>query len=480
MGCPCDVPCTIVSGWQPFPFCVRLNPNRESKGVPMKEYDVIVLGGGPAGGGVASPLAKAGKKVAMIEREAYGGVCPLRGCNPKKVLMSGAETVHLSGLMEGHGVKGRPRIDWPRLMEFKQTFVDPVPERARKAYRDMGIDAYIGIARFTGPNTVEVNGEEMTAPAICVCVGMVPADLPVEGGEGLPCSDDFLNLEQMPERVIFLGGGFIAFEFAHIARQAGAGVILVNRSGRVLRKFDHALTEELVDASEAMGIDVRLNHPIHKVERTDDGYQVHCGEDGIIVLEADMVFNCTGRRPALDGLDLESAGVKYGRHGIEVDAAMRSVSNPHVYAVGDVAEQGAALTPVATIQGATAAANILEPGSAEVNYEGIPSSCFTLPPLAGVGLLEEDAKAQGLDFEVKETDLAESFPWNRLNETHGMARVLVDEKGDRILGAHILGHNAEEMINIFALAIRQGIPLSKVRDTVWAYPTCGYYVKYMI
>ena len=446
----------------------------------MKEYDVIVLGGGPAGGGVAMPLAKGGKKVAMVEREAYGGVCPLRGCNPKKVLMSGAETVHLAGLMNGHGVVGRPRIDWPRLMEFKQTFVDPVPDKARKAYRDMGIDSLLGVARFTGPDRVEVNGETLVARDICICVGQTPADLPVEGGAGLPCSDDFLDLPEMPEQVIFLGGGFIAFEFAHIARQAGAGVILVNRSGRVLRKFDPVLTQELVKASEAAGIDVRLNHPIHKVERTGDGYRVHCGEDGVIVLEADMVFNCTGRRPALDGLDLEAAGVEYGRRGVKVDGGMRSVSNPHVYAVGDVADRGAALTPVATIQGAVAAANILEPGSAEVDYTGIPSACYTLPPLAGVGLLEEDARAQGLSFEVRETDLTESFPWNRLNATHARARVLVDEAGDRILGAHILGHNAEEMINVFALAIRQGVPLSKVRDTVWAYPTCGYYAKYMI
>jgi glutathione reductase (NADPH) len=446
----------------------------------MKEYDVIVLGGGPAGGGVAVPLAKSGKKVAMVESVAYGGTCPLRGCNPKKVLMSGAEAVHMAGLMSGHGVVGRPRIDWPRLMEFKQSFVDPVPERARKAYRDKGIDALFGFARFTGPDRVEVNGETLVAKDICICVGLTPSDLPVEGGEGLPCSDDFLDLPQMPESVIFLGGGFIAFEFAHIARQAGAGVTLVNRSGRVLRKFDPVLSEELVKASEAAGIDVRLNHPVQKVERTEDGYEVHCGEDGVIVLEADMVFNCTGRRPALDGMDMEAAGVEYGRQGVKVNGGMQSVSNPHVYVVGDVADQGAALTPVATIQGEVAAANIIEPGSAEVDYSGIPSVCFTLPSLTGVGLLEEEARAQGLSFEVKETDLTESFPWKRLNATHGRARILVDEEGDRILGAHILGHNAEEMINVFALAIRQGVPLSKVRDTVWAYPTCGYYAKYMI
>jgi glutathione reductase (NADPH) len=159
---------------------------------------------------------------------------------------------------------------------------------------------------------------------------------------------------------------------------------------------------------------------------------------------------------------------------------MQSVSNPHVYAIGDVADQGLALTPVATIQGRVAAANILHPDSAEVDYTGIPSVCFSLPPVARVGLLEAEALERGLEFKVKETDLADSFSWKRLGESFGMSRVLVDERKDRILGAHILGHNAEEMINLFALIVRQGIPVSKVRDTVWAYPTCGYELKYMV
>jgi len=386
----------------------------------------------------------------------------------------------MARLLVGDGIGGKPAIDWPALMRFKQTFVDPVPERARKAYGGMGIDTYMGSGRFTGPETVEVKGETLRAKHICVCVGLVPSDLPADGGKGLPCSDDFLNLPRMPKRVVFIGGGFIAMEFAHIANEAGAEVILLNRSERILKRFDPVLTNDLVEASRHAGIDVRLNRPVHKVERDKKGYTIFCGEDGTEEVRADMVFNCTGRRPALDGLNLAAAGVAADRRGIKVDSRMRSVSNPAVYAVGDVADQGAALTPVATIQGAVAAANILDPGSAEVNYAGIPSACFTLPPLAGVGMLEDEAREQGYSFEVKETDLAGSFPWKRLKETHGRARVLIDERNDRILGAHILGHNAEEIINLFGLAIRQSIPLSALRDTVWAYPTCGYYLKYMI
>jgi glutathione reductase (NADPH) len=446
----------------------------------MKNHDVIVIGGGPAGGAVSVPLAAAGKKVAMIESAAYGGVCPLSGCNPKKVLMSGAEAVHLASAMAGHGVAGGVTIDWPALMHFKHSFVEPVPQGARTAYAKKGIDARLGFAKLTGPREVTVNGETLTAPIICLCVGQEPNPLPVPGGQGLPVSDDFLTMQELPPRMIFIGGGFIAFELAHIARQAGAQVTVLNRSERVLRHFDATLTNELIKASRAAGIDVRLNAPVHSVEKTAQGFLVRCGEDGDEIHEAEKVFNCTGRRAAVSGLGLDAAGVEHGPHGITVNGHMQSVSNPGIYAIGDVADQGMALTPVATIQGQVAAANILNPGSSVVDYTGIPSTCFTFPPLAGVGLLEEDAHKLGLEFTVKETDLADSFSWKRLNQPFGRARVLLDEPGDRILGAHILGHNAEEMINLFALIIRQDIPLSKVRDTVWAYPTCGYELKYMV
>jgi glutathione reductase (NADPH) len=446
----------------------------------MKEYDVIVVGGGPAGGAVAVPLAEAGKRVLLAEARAFGGVCPLSGCNPKKALMSGAEAVHTASAMLGSGVSGRVSVDWADLMRFKQSFVDPVPAGARRAYADKDIDTRIGSARLVAPHEVVVDGEAFSAPHICLCVGQKPSPLPVPGGEGMPVSDDFLSLKALPRRIIFIGGGFIAFEFAHIARLAGAEVTLLNRSDLVLRQFDPVLAQELINASRAAGIDVRLNAPVHAVERTASGYRIACGGRGETVLEADMAFNCTGRTAATDGLGLDAAGVEHGQDGIAVNSRMQSVSNPDIYAVGDVADQGPALTPVATIQGQVAAANILHPASAEIDYAGIPSVCFTLPPLARAGLLEAEATSLGLNFTVRETDLADSFSWKRLNEKSGRARVLLDEPGDRILGAHILGHNAEEMVNLFALIIRQGIPLSRVRETVWAYPTCGYELKYMV
>lgn len=444
----------------------------------MKEYDVVVIGAGPAGGAVASPLAEAGKKVAMIEADGFGGVCPLRGCNPKKVLLAAAETVARARHMVGNGVTGIPDIDWSALAAFRDGFVLPVPERAEQAYRSEGIDTYHGFARFTSPDTVEAGGETFTAEHFCICVGQKPHPLQIPGAELLSTSDDFLALDTLPNRIAFIGGGYIALELAHIAVRADTDVTLLNRSERVLRSFDPVLTDMLVDATREAGIDVRLNTSPQSVERIHEGLRLHLSSGR--TLDADMVVNCTGRKPALEGLGLSRAEVDHTPRGITVNHQMQSVTNPKVYAIGDVAETPYPLTPTASHEGAVAAANILSPRSAHANYTGIPRVAFTIPPIAAVGLGIEEAEEKEIPFTLKEYDLGKGFPWKRLGEKFGYSRVLLNEKEDRVLGAHILGHHAEEIANQFALIIRQNVPLSAVRDTLWAYPTSGYYLKFMV
>jgi len=276
--------------------------------------------------------------------------------------------------------------------------------------------------------------------------------------------------------MVFMGGGFIAFEFAHMVARAGARATVLVRSNRALRGFDGILVDKLIEASFEAGIDVRLNTPVESFEKHEDGISVNTRK---ITFEADAVINCSGRVPALEGLGLDKAGIKAAKDGIPVNEHMQCLTAPHIYAVGDVASTPYALTPTASYEADIAARNILEPGSATINLRGVPSVVFTLPPLARIGLTQEQADMEKIPYKIVENELVDWFPWQRLGEKHGGCRILVDENGQKVLGAHILGHHAEELANTFALIIRHGIPLEKLRDTLWTYPTSGYYIKYM-
>ncbi len=442
----------------------------------MQQYDVVVIGAGPAGGGIAVSLAQAGKQVAMIEADGVGGVCPLRGCNPKKVLMSGSEAVETARHLEGKGITGRPVINWPELDAFKRSFVAPVSSRAEKSYQSYGINIIHGRAEFTGPNSVQVNEQLLKAETICICTGYVPNIPKIPGIGHTITSDDFLTMHTLPRHMVFMGGGFIAFEFAHMVARAGARATVLVRSNRALRGFDGILVDKLIEASFEAGIDVRLNTPVESFEKHEDGISVNTRK---ITFEADAVINCSGRVPALEGLGLDKAGIKAAKDGIPVNEHMQCLTAPHIYAVGDVASTPYALTPTASYEADIAARNILEPGSATINLRGVPSVVFTLPPLARIGLTQEQADMEKIPYKIVENELVDWFPWQRLGEKHGGCRILVDENGQKVLGAHILGHHAEELANTFALIIRHGIPLEKLRDTLWTYPTSGYYIKYM-
>lgn len=445
----------------------------------MEHYDLIVIGAGPAGGGVAAPMAEAGKRVVMFEHNGVGGVCPLRGCNPKKVLLSAPEAVHSARHLKGKGVRGDVTANWKEMARFKDTFVDPIPEKAATHYRELGINVVESTARLTGPETVEADGKTYTAKNICICTGCVPHEMEIPGSGFLMTSDDFLEFKDLPRNLVFIGGGFIAMEFAHMAARCGSNVTVLVRSERALRGFDAKLVQELVDASRAEGITIHFNAPVTSVEQRGPAYAVqNKGEEPEII--ADAVINCSGRVPAVADLDLDAAGVTIGKNGIEVNEKMQSVTNPAIFAIGDVANTPYGLTPTAAHEARIASAVMLGDNEAHTDYTGVPSACFTLPPLARVGMLESEAREKGYDIRIAELDLADSFSWKRLGETHGRSRVIVDKKEEVVLGAHIMGHHADEIANLFAMAIRHRIPVKALKESPWTYPTSGYYIQYMV
>jgi glutathione reductase (NADPH) len=447
-------------------------------------FDLVVVGTGVAAGSIASRCAGAGWKVAIVDERPYGGTCQLRGCDPKKVLRRGAEVIEAARLMQGKGIERGDAlgVDWRALVEFKRTFTESVPASKEKSYQESGMATFHGQAAFLDERTLEVNGNRLSAAKIALANGAHPMPLPVEGAELLTLSDEFMEMETLPRRLVLVGGGYISFEFAHIAARAGAEVTMLDQNARPLQKFDADLVERLVERSRAAGIDICSNAQVERINRSGDGLTVNANINGKSEsFDAGCVVHGAGRVPATDGLELERGGVRYGKGGIEVNEYLQSASNPAVYAAGDVAATaGPPLTPVAGLEGGIVAANLLEGNRKTADYRGVPSCVFTIPPLAAVGLSEADAKEQGLDADCRFSDMSSWYPTRRVGETQAAGKVLIDKRRGHVLGAHLLGPECEQMINFFAIAIRKGWTADDLSDIVSAYPSAASYVGSLI
>ncbi len=445
--------------------------------------DVIVLGTGTAAQTVAYTCREAGWSVAVVDYHPYGGTCQLRGCDPKKVLVGVSDLVDWSHRMQGKGVSAPSlSISWPDLIRFKRTFTDPVPEQNEQSFKQAGIITRHGRAHFIDRTSVRVGEETLVGRHVVIATGACHATLGIPGEEHLTTSTQFLDLEELPRRIVFVGGGYIAFEFAHIAARVGAEVQVLHRGSRPLEKFDPDLVSLLMQASRELGIEVHVNRAVVAIERQGDHLLVHARTGAQEhTVEADLVVHAAGRVPEIDRLHLETAGIAYEKDGVSVNEYLQSVTNPAVYAAGDaVASGGFPLTPVAGMQGGIVARNLLEGNRQTPNYTGIPSVVFTTPPLARVGLLEDAARAQGLRFTTHHEDTSGWYSSRRVALRHTAFKTLVEEGTERILGAHLLGLHTEEVINLFALAIRTGLRASDLKQMVYAYPTNASDVSYMI
>ncbi len=447
------------------------------------KFDLVAIGTGSGASAVASRCRAAGWHVAIVDARPFGGTCALRGCDPKKVLVGAAEVMDWARRMKGKGIRAEQlQIDWEELMRFKRSFTEPVPKRREEGLAKAGIAAFHGRARFVGPSTVQVGDETLEGRYVVIATGQKPADLKISGEEHLTTSDQFLELNELPRRILFIGGGYIAFEFAHVAVRAGSEVTIVHRGARPLPRFDPDLVDQLVARTRELGADVQLGTQAEGIERNSGHLLVRASTSGQKrTFEADMVVHAAGRVPEIGDLNLDAAGVEWNREGVKVNEFLQSVSNPAVYAAGDAAASGGPpLTPVAGYEGMIVAANLLKGNNQKPNYLGIPTVVFTIPPLASVGLSEREAREQGLKFRVKKEMTSGWYSSRRVGETYSGFRVLVEQGTDRILGAHLLGGQAEEVINLFAVAIRSGMCASDLRHMLFAYPTHGSNLPYML
>ena len=451
--------------------------------MPSKSYDLIVIGTGSAALAVASRCRSAGWTVVVIDSRPFGGTCALRGCDPKKVLLAAAEALYWGHRLTGRGFHpGAARIDWPALMALKRTFTEPVPADNEGWLAEAGIDRCHGRAKFVGPTSIQVGGNDLVAKHVVIACGAMPANLGIAGEQHLIASEDFLDLDELPDRIVFVGGGYISMEFANLSVRAGARVSVLHRGLRPLAGFDPDLADKVAEAAWASGIDLRLETRVERIAQTANGLAIEASSPaGPETFEADLVIHGAGRIAEIDDLDLEAAGVERGKRGVLVNQFLQSTSNPAVYAAGDAAETvGQPLTPVAAEEGRVVAANLLNGNKARANYRGTPTVAFTLPPIAAVGLGEDEARNQGLKFKVNYQDTSQWYSSRRVGEAFSASKVLIEEGTERILGAHLLGPSADELINLFALSIRHGLTGEDLKDTIFAYPTHASDLSYMV
>ncbi len=444
-----------------------------------RAFDLVVLGSGVAAMQVATACREAGWSVAVADRRPFGGTCVLRGCDPKKVLLGATEALESVKRLQGKGLAGVPRVDWPALMAFKRSFTEPVPPAREKRLAELGIAALHGEARFTGPTRMVVGGESVTARHIVIATGAEPVRLGIAGEEHLALSDDFLALEELPRRMALVGGGYIAAEFSQIAARAGAEVTIFQRGDRLLPGFDADLVGWLMPSFAELGIAVHTDAEVQGIARDGDGFRVQARIGGReMAVTVDRVFHAAGRVPALAALDPAAAGVAVEKGRLVLNDHLQSVSNPAVYAAGDAASRRLPLTPVAARDGEIVAANLLHGNTRRADDRLVPSVAFTVPPLASVGLSEEAAREQGA-VRVKAQQAGGWFTARRLNETIYSFKVIAGADG-RLLGAHLLGPHAEEVINLFALAMRAGMTTAELGEAILAYPTAASDVSSML
>ena len=446
------------------------------------KYDVVILGGGNGGMGVTIDTRKAGLSVAMVEYREMGGTCPNRGCTPKKILVAAGHALDEIDRASAHHIAvGKPRLDWAALIDREKNMIGPLPDSFAKLMAERGVDVLHGRAAFAAPNAVRVGKRTIEGKHIVIATGSKPRKLPIDGAEHMITSDDVLSERERPREVVFVGGGVIAFEFAHLYARAGSKVTMLENAPQFLSAFDEDAVAQILRESERIGIALHAGVKVKAIAGNGRRFAVSFEENGVArTIEADRVVNGAGRIADVDGLDLAAGNVRLSDGSIELDEYLRSASNPAVHVCGDAASGPLQLSPVATYEGGIVGRNIVEGPVAKPDYGCIPSCVFTVPALATVGMTEQEARKGGRAVKVQTNDMRDWMSARTTNEKVAWAKVISEENSGRILGAHMVGHGSEELIHLFAFAMKFGITASDLRDTVYAFPTYANDVKNMV
>ena len=436
----------------------------------MSDFDLFVIGAGSGGVRAARIAAAHGAKVAIAEEHKVGGTCVIRGCVPKKLLVYGAHFAEdlNDAAMFGWDVS-HCRFDWPVLRDNVLAEVGRLEKAYTETLTNHRVEIFHERAVLTGPNSVRLaSGHEVTAGKILISTGARPHIPGIEGIEHAISSNDVFHLEKLPKRIIIAGGGYIANEFAGIFHQFGSHVTLVNRTDVILRGYDEQMRDRLLQISMTKGIDFRFNSTFDRIEKRDGG--LHVAMTGCDDIEADEVLFATGRVPNVEGLGLGEVGVQLGdKNQIKVDENSRT-NIPSIFAVGDVTDR-IQLTPVAILEGHAFADTQFGNMAWTVNYDCVPHAVFSHPPIASVGMTEGEARNKLGQVKTYTSDFRPMKNVLAGRNERSLYKLVVDDATEKIVGIHMIGPDAPEILQAAAIAVKAGLKKSDFDRTVALHPT---------
>ena len=447
----------------------------------QKHYDVFVIGSGIAGQTAAKICVNAGLSVAIADKREYGGVCATRGCDPKKVMLQFADLMQHCRQLKDLGIAEVPKVDWSAVQKFKSQFTDKVPVSTEKNLTELGMDLYHQSPKFLSPTEIEVEGKTVSADKFIIATGYVPRPLKFKGAEWLQNSDDILNLKEIPESAIFIGSGYVGMEFSYMLASLGCKVTMIERGNRALKPFDPFLVAHAQESMKHIGVDFIFNAETTSVEKLTKNHVLNFKVNGKEQsIKSHVIFNTSGRVPSIDLLDLQKANIDADKTGVMVNDFMQSESQPNVYSCGDVSSLSLPLTPLSGLQGYIAGHNIVHGNVKTFEHPLVPSIVFIHPNLASVGFSEEDAKSRYKDIKVYQGDASGWYNAKKENTEVYAYKILVNERTDKIVGAHILSSEANETINIFATAMNNGMTVAAFKKMIFTYPSYANDLKSML
>lgn len=438
----------------------------------MKNYDVIFIGSGHACWHGALILKTLGKSVALVERDLVGGTCTNYGCDAKILLDSPFELKEALDRYQGIGVTGDSTLDWKSLMQYKKQYIGAMPSALEGLFAQFGFDLIKGSAEFIDSHTIKVGGDTYGAKYFVIGTGQTYIPLDIPGKEYFHDSREFLDLDEIPDRVTFVGAGIISMEFASLCLALGKKVDIVTLTNATLEQYPQEYAGKIVEKMKGQGANFVFGAHVCAIEKNGDKYILKTAEGEAI--ETDYILVAVGRKANTDGMGLDRLGIEYSDRGIVVDGHLRT-SVKNIYASGDVIDKKIPkLTPTAEFESNYIAMDILNPVNGKISYPAIPNLVFTLPRIAQAGVTVSEAEADPALYRIEKVPIGQTMSWLNKNQPDEHITFIIDKKKNTLAGAAVFSDQAGEYIDLLAIIINQKLGVKELSKMIFSFPTQTY------